>query len=154
MRSSFNAVALSGDLIPQSLPLVQATWPAVGLTAWQTFVQFFTGPSAAQTSGVIGLRDSAYCLCGVLAYRLDRDLLAGPMLAVDLFTAVDVANSPRTIQALLDAAEAQARELGCLALRIRLCHGQADLASRLRTLGLSSEIGLLWKKVTPSPNPN
>jgi hypothetical protein len=87
------------------------------------------------------------CFCGVFAYRVARDLLIGPILAVYLFTAVDVANSLRTIRALLVAAETRALELGCTAVRIRLCNGQAELASRLRTLGLASEIGQFWKKL-------
>jgi len=147
MSVSFNTVVLSGDLVPQTLPLVQATWPAVDLTAWRNFVQFFTDQAASRKSGVHGLRDSAGCFCGVFAGRLDRDLLIGPILAVDLFTAVDVANSPRTVRALLVAAEARALELGCAAVRIRLCNGQAELGSRLRTLGLASEIGQFWNEV-------
>ena len=57
-----------------------------------------------------------------------EELLTGPILAVHLFTAIDVANSLLTIRALLDAAEAQALELGCAAVRIRLHDGQAELA--------------------------
>jgi len=147
MSASFDTVVLSGDLVPQTLPLVQATWPTADLTAWWNFVQFFTDQAVSRESGVHGLRDSAGCFCGVFAYRLDRDLLIGPILAVHLFTAVDVANSPRTIRALLDAAERRAHELGCAAVRISLCNGQDELASRLRTLGLASEIGQFWKNV-------
>ena len=147
MSLSFNTIVLSEDLVPQTLPLVQATWPVVDLTGWRNFVQFFTDEATSRESGVDGLRDSAGCFCGVFAYRLDRDLLIGPILTVHLFTAVDVANSLRSIRALLGAVETRAVELGCAAIRIHLCHGQAELASRLRTLGLGSEVGQFWKKI-------
>lgn len=147
MSVTFNTVEVSGDLVPATLPLVQVTWPAVDLTGWRNFVQFFTDQTASRGSGVSGLRDASGCYCGVFAHQLDRDLLVGPILAVHLFTAVDVVNAPRTIDALLDAAETRALELACEAVRIRLCNDQAKLAFRLRVLGLSSEIGQFWKKV-------
>ena len=154
MSLSFNTIVLSEDLVPQTLPLVQAAWPVVDLTGWRNFVQFFTDEATSRESGVDGLRDSAGCFCGVFAYRLDRDLLIGPILTVHLFTAVDVANSLRSIRALLGAVETRAVELGCAAIRIHLCHGQAELASRLRTLGLGSEVGQFWKKIDAAQSRN
>ena len=147
MSIPFDTVALSGDQVPQALPLVQAAWPSVDLATWQRFVQFFSGRAAMGESGVLALRDPAGYLCGILAYRLDWDLRAGPMLAVDLFAAIDLANSMRTVRALLDAAKARASELGCAGVQVRLCNEQAGLASHLRSLGLSSHAGLFWKKV-------
>jgi len=154
MSLSFNTIVLSEDLVPQTLPLVQATWPVVDVTGWRNFVQFFTDEATSRESGVDGLRDSAGCFCGVFAYRLDRDLLIGPILTVHLFTAVDVANSLRSIRALLGAVETRAVELGCAAIRIHLCHGQVGLASRLRTLGLGSEVGQFWKKIDAAQSRN
>jgi hypothetical protein len=144
---NFDAVILSGDLIPLTLPLVQATWPVVEMTSWRNYVEFFNNPAASQESGIVGLRDSAGCFCGLFAYRLDMELIFGRVLAVHFFTAVDVANSPSTIRALLDTTETRAQELNCAAVRIRLCNGQDELASRLCTLGLESETGQFWKKV-------
>src|SRR5206468_2852501 len=99
--------------------------------------------------GVLALRDSASCVCGVLAYRLARDLRAGPILAVELFTVADLANSLRTVRALLEAAEMQALEQGCAGIQLRLYNDQPALAARLRTLGLWSEAGLFWKTIDP-----
>jgi hypothetical protein len=147
MSTSFHAVVLSDDLVPQALPLIRATWPSVNLTAWRNFVQAFAGPAAPQGSGVLGLCDQAGCLCGVLAYRLDQNLEGCPVLAVHLFTAADLANSKRTLRALLEAAERRALELGCTGLQIRLSTGQTGLASRLRALGLSSDAKLFWKQI-------
>ena len=154
MSAPFDAIILSGDLIPLALPLVRATWPALDMVAWQTFVQFFNGRAPGEESGVLGLRDEARCLCGVLAFRLDRDVVAGPVLAVPLFTAADVANSPHTIRALLDAAETRALDLGCMAVRIHLANGQAGLASRLRLQGLSPGVGQFWSKLDPARRRN
>lgn len=149
MTISFDAITLSGDLVPQALPLIRATWPAVDLFSWRYFVESYIGPAAAPGSGMIGLRDDAGCLCGVLAYRRDRGLLGGPILAVHLFTAADLANSPRLVRALLNAAENRALELGCGAVQIRLSSDQTALASRLRALGLSPDAKLFWKPIGP-----
>lgn len=150
MSVSFHVAALPDDRVAQAFPLIQATWPRADLTAWQSFVQFFNDLTPAGGAGVLAVRDPAGSICGVLAYRLDRDLRAGPMLAIQLFTAIDLINSPRTVRALLDAAEARACELGCTGVQIRLYSDQAGLASRLRALGLSSEAGLFWKKIDPA----
>jgi hypothetical protein len=147
MSLSFRVAALSDGEVPQAFPLIQATWPGADLTAWRSFVQFFNDRTMAGYAGVLAVRDPASSICGVLAYRLDRDLRAGRLLAVQLFTAVDLINSPRTVRALLDAAEGRASELQCAGVQIRLYRDQTGLASRLRALGLSSEGSLFWKKV-------
>jgi hypothetical protein len=147
MSASFRVAALSDDQVPQAFPLIQATWPGADLPAWQSFVRFFNDRATAGSAGVLAVRDPAGSICGVLAYRLDRDLRVGFVLAVQLFTAVDLVNSPRTVHALLDAAEGRACELNCHRVQIRLYSDQSGLASRLRALGLSSEGGLFSKKI-------
>jgi len=154
MTSSYAAVILSTDLVPQAFPLIRATWPGVDLVAWRSFVRFFNEQETAGQSGVQALRDPTGGLCGVFAYRLDWDLQLGPMLSVQLFTAVDVANSLRTVRALLDAVEARALQLSCGGIGIRLYGGQAGLAGRLRRLGLSSDAGFLRRDVERMRPPN
>jgi hypothetical protein len=154
MSISFHVAPLSGAEIPLALPLIQATWPGADLASWSGFVEFFNEPMVATGSGVLALHDAAGFICGVLAYRFDRDLQAGAVLAVHLFTVADLVNSPKTVRVLIDAAEARASELGCLGVQIRLRNDQARLASRLRTLGLSSEADLFWKKVGPAHTRN
>lgn len=149
MSASFNVAVLSGGQAPLAFPLIQATWPSIELASWLSFVEFFNDPKATTGSAVLALRDSVSCICGVLAYRLARDLRAGPVLAVELFTAADLANSLGTVRALLEAAEMQALELGCAGVQIRLYNDQPALASRLRTLGLLSETGMFWKMIDP-----
>src|SRR4051794_22018210 len=125
MSVSFHVAALSADQVPQAFPLIRATWPSADLIAWQSFVAFFNDHKFAGDAGVLAIRDPADAICGVLAYRLDRDLRFGRMLAVQLFTAIDLINSARTVRALLDAAEARAVELGCMGIQIRLYGDQS-----------------------------
>ncbi len=154
MVATFSTVQLSSELAAQTLPLVRATWPAVGLRQWLGYLQFFSGEASPNFSGVNGLCDAAGCYRGLFAYQLERDLLRGPVLAVHLFTAVDIANSLRIVQALLDMAEARALDMGCVAVRISLCESQAELASRLRNLGLSKGGAQFYKKVESNPCSN
>ena len=144
---SYQSGVMSDQLAPQALPLVQATWPEVNLASWLSFVRFFNGEDP--DSRMLAMRDSSGYLCGILAYRLDHDLRDGPMLSIPLFTAVDVANSLQTVRALLDIARARASELGCAGVQIRLDKQQSKLAARLRSLGLSSEAGLLCTHLSP-----
>jgi hypothetical protein len=150
---SFSIVELSSNLAHQTLPLVRATWPAVDLATWRAYVEHFSTQAAPKVSGVHGLRDSGGCFCGIYVYELDRDLLLGPVLAVHLFTTVDIANSPRTVRALLDTAETQAIKLGCMGMRVRLRNSQVELASKLHCLGLTPE-AQFHKKVALRPSPN
>jgi hypothetical protein len=151
MRTSFHVAALSGDEAPLALPLIQATWRDTDLASWRSFVASFNDGTAASGSGVLALRDSAEAICGIIAFRIDRDLRVGPVLAVHMFTAVDLANSTRPVRALLDTVDAQARERGCAGIQIRLSNMQPHLAAQLSALGLSSEAGLFSKRVDASP---
>lgn len=143
---SFNVASLSGDEVPLALPLIQATWSDVNLASWRTFAASFDDEAASAGSGMLALRDAGGVICGVIAYRIDRDLRIGRILAVHLFTAADLANSSRLERALLDAADARAVELGCAGIQIRLL-GQPGLASRLSALGLSFETDLILRKL-------
>jgi hypothetical protein len=149
MNSRFEIVGLTRQHVARALPVVQATWPDVDLASWESFVQPFAAPAAPSQSGVLALSDASGTLCGLLAYRRDQDLRQ-PVLAVQLFTVVDLANSPLTARALLDAAEIRARELGCPRVEIRLYQEQGELMSRLHALGLASEACLLQLKVAPA----
>jgi hypothetical protein len=144
MSILFHTAALAGDEISQAYPLIQATCPNVDLASWEDFAKFF---AERENSGVLALRDPVNCICGVVAYQLDCDLRSGLMLTVHLFTTADLMHSLRTVQALLHAAEIRAGALGCDGLQIRLSRNQANLGSKLSSLGLSSGAGFFWKKV-------
>jgi hypothetical protein len=145
--TSFSTLALSEDQAAQTLPLAQVTWPEVDLVHWRKFIRSF-GPQAARApSGIIALRDAADYFCAMFAYRADLDLRRGLVLTVQLFTAVDLANSPTFAQRLLDAAEVKARELGCSSIEIRLYGAQSNLAFQLRSLGLVDTAAIVSKGV-------
>jgi hypothetical protein len=152
MGSRFAIVGLAGEQVARALPVIQATWPGIDLPAWQRFVLSFgdaTQNATGPASGMVALHDGSGTVCGVLAYRRDQDLRGRATLAVPLFTAVDLANSPRTVRALLDAAEALASELSCGQVEIRLYEEQGEFVSRLRELGLTGDASLLRLKVEP-----
>lgn len=147
MSTPFRVAILSDDQVPQAFPLIQAMWPGTDLPAWQKFVHFFNDRASAGDAGVLALHDPAGYIGGLLVYRLDHDLLTGPVLAVHLFATLNLMNSPQTVRTLLDAAEARATAMGCNGIQIRLPHNQRSLASHLRTLGLSLDAGLYSKMV-------
>jgi len=153
MNASFRIAGLTGKSVAQAFPLIQAIWPDIELRAWRSFVQFFDERAGEGETGVLALYDPAGYISGVLAYRLDHELRAGPVLAVHLFTPIDLATSLATVRALLDAAESRARVLGCSGMHIRLHKDQARLAARLNRLGMSSEHRLFWATVEP-PQPH
>lgn len=154
MSASFRISVLSGKSVAQAFPLIQATWPTADMGTWQSYVEFFNERTGGEDGGIVALHDTAGYICGVLAYRLDRDLHAGPFLSVHLFTAVDLLSSLRTVRALLDVAEARARALGCTGMQIRLHKEQTRLAARLRGLGLSSDHRLFWTDIDVASPPH
>ena len=148
MGSRFEIVGLAGEHVARALPVIQATWPNIDLPSWERFVGGFAD-SEQRPAGLLALHDGAGTLCGVLAWRRDQDLRGRATLAVPLFTAVDLANSPYTVRALLDAAEALACELTCGHVEIRLYEEQGEFVSRLRELGLTADASLLRLAVAP-----
>jgi hypothetical protein len=144
MNGSLHVDALSGNETDLAFALIQATWPWADLASWRHLVAFFNGQSEA---GTLAAHDAAKAVCGVLAYRLDRDLRAGRILGVPILAAADLMNSPRPVQALLDAVEMRASELGCAGVQIHLANEQTGLGSRLRQLGLTFRGNLFSKTI-------
>ena len=146
----FRAVVLSEDDAAQTLPLAQVTWPDVDLPHWRKYIRSYAASSQA-SSGIVALRDAGAYFCAMFAYRVDLDVRRGSALMVQLFTAVDLANSPAFTQRLLSAAEAKARELACSSMEIRLYRGQSNLALQLRYLGLVDGGAIVSKAVEGPP---
>lgn len=144
---SFRTVTLSEDQAALTLPLAQVTWPDVDLEHWQTFIRYFAARAASASSGILALRDASDYFCAMLVYRVDADIRRGRVLTVQLFTAVDLANSPKYAGRLLAAAEAQARDHGCSGVDIRLYRTQSNLAFQLRSLGLVHTAEIVSKAI-------
>ena len=145
--ASFSTVALSEEQAAQTLPLAQVTWPEVDLAHWRKFIRSFAARTARAPSGVLALRDTSDYFSAMLAYRVDPDVRRGLALTVQLFTAVDLANSPVFAKRLLAAAEEKARDLGCSSVEIRLYRAQSNLAIQLRSLGLANTAAIFSKTV-------
>ena len=149
--NSFRAVALSEAEAAQTLPLAQVTWPGVDLEHWQRYINSYATGMPKGSSGILALRDASDYFCAMFAYRVDLDVHRGSVLMVQLFTAVDLANSPTFTQRLLSAAEEKARELGCARVEIRLYRGQSNLGLQLRYLGLVDGGAIVSKIVERLP---
>ncbi len=150
---AFRTVALSESEAAQTLPLAQVTWPDVDLEHWRKYIRSYAGGASQTSSGIVALRDASDYFCAMFAYRVDLDVRRGQVLMVQLFTAVDLANSPAFTQRLLCAAETKAREIGCSSMEIRLYRGQSNLALQLRYLGLADGGAIVSKAVGGPRNP-
>jgi hypothetical protein len=135
MSASFVVHELAQGRISLALPLLRATWPKMDISAWEGFVDAFRRHYAAP-AGITGLYDASGALCGLFASRIEPGLRAMRILAIPLFTVMDIGNSLGPVRALLDAAEAKATELDCFGVQIHLASEQNALARRLRNLGL------------------
>ena len=154
MTRSFASFALRKDDIGAVYPLVQTTAPEVDLATWQSFARRLVGEDMPSSSGAVGLRNAAGYVCGLFAFRADRDLRHGPVLAIDLFIALDIVSEAEATQALLHAAEAKARELNCRATHIRLDATQKSIADRIAGSGHCREAALFRKRLEPGPPPS
>jgi hypothetical protein len=145
----FQIAALGGNSRLQAFPLLQATWPDLDLAGWLAFADRFAGDADGASKGIAGLQDDSGTLCGLFAYRIDHTLRDGRILAIPLFTAMDLANSQEPICALLAAMKERARLCHCNRLRIELDRRQSGLADRLRRLG-ASRSGILHSVEMPN----
>lgn len=136
MTQTFVAQDLADAAVPQALPLLRATWPTVDLAAWERFADSFRRCAPEPAAAITGLFDAGGGLCGLFASRTELGLCDGRILAVPLFTVMDIGNSLSPVRALLDTAEAKAKAQRCAAVHIRLTSEQNALAKRLRRLGL------------------
>ena len=143
----FSTVALSERQAAQTLPLAQVTWPELDLAHWRKFIRAFAEREVSASPGILALRDARDYYPAMLAYRIEPDVGRGLVLTVQLFTAVDLANSPALAERLLAAAEAKAVDLGCSSVQIRLYRAQSNLAAQLRSLGLVETAAIFSKPI-------
>jgi len=147
MQISFAIDRLTDEQASQAFPLVQGAKPGIELPAWREFVRFHNSQLPADHSGVLAMRDCGDCICGIFAYRVEQDLISGPIFSIQLFVAADILNSLSTVSALMDAAEASAYKLGCAAVQIRMSNDQRIMDSHLQTLGVTRDAYVSCRKV-------
>lgn len=153
MARSFSMLPLSAGEIGPAFPLVNAAYPTVDLARWRRFVEPLVEASASSSAGASGMRNEAGYFCGLMAYRVDRDLQYGLLLVVTLFVALDLVDETAAVRALLDAIEAKARELDCVAVHIRLGGEQSSLAKNVKAAGFRAEAQLFSKPVEATSLP-
>lgn len=136
MPPAFAATALAHANLPQALPLLRATWPALDLAAWLGFAAGFLALAGSRGT-ITALFDSQGGLCGLFASRVEQKLIGGRILGIPLFTAIDVGNTAGPVRALLDAATAEMKKNGCGGLQIQLMIEQSELTKRLHALGFA-----------------
>jgi hypothetical protein len=151
MARFFTSFALSPDQIALAFPLIHAAVPVVDLRTWQNFMQASVDASGQATVGALGLRHEGGYVCGLIVYRKQQDLRHGATLVVDLFVALDLVSDAPAANALLHAAEAKARDLGCAAVQIRLNADWQSLAQHVRGHGYDTEAQLLGKPLQARP---
>jgi hypothetical protein len=147
MTRIFTTASLTSAEIAPAFPLVHATFPELDFAAWRSFATRLLRETEAARAGVVGLRNEAGYLCGLLIYRTDPHLRHGKVLSIDLFTALDVTGEAAAGSALLTAAEAKAAELGCSATHIIIDGAQRSLAESFAKAGHRSEARLFCKQL-------
>jgi hypothetical protein len=151
MARSFTTTPLTSDEIAPAFTLVLLAVPGIDLAAWKNFARPLVDAPPPHSSGAIGLRNEGGYLCGLFAYRADRDLRLGTVLTVDLFTALDVIKEDAATRALLEAAMEKARELRCSATHIRIDVTQVSLARCFVAAGHRAQAKLFCKPIAPKP---
>lgn len=153
MARAFTTSSLAAEDVDVVFPLIHAALPDVSLATWRDFARGFVGLPSPYPAGAIGLRNEAAYLCGVLTYRIDRDLRHGTVLSVDIFAALDVTGEEAAMRALLLAAEAKAHELRCGVARIQIEGSAGGRAQRLAASGYRQQASVFCKELTPPAAP-
>jgi hypothetical protein len=153
MARAFTTSPLTIDEIGVAFPLIHAVLPDVALATWRDFARGFVGLPSPYPAGAIGLRNEAGYLCGILTYRIDRDLRHGTVLSVDIFAALDVTGEVAALRALLHAAEAKGQELRCAAAHIRVEGREGKRATQFAASGFRQQASVFSKELAPPPPP-
>lgn len=153
MARAFTTSSLAAEDIDIAFPLIHAALPDVSLATWRDFARGFIGLPSPYPAGAIGLRNEAGYLCGILTYRVDRDLRHGTVLSVDIFAALDVTGEEAAMRALLLAAEAKAHELRCGVARIQIEGRQGARTQRLLASGYRQQSSVFSKALAPPAAP-
>lgn len=154
MVRAFTTSPLAAEDIDVAFPLVHATLPDVGLATWRDFARGFVGFPSPYPAGALGLRNEGGYFCGVLTYRIDRDLRHGTALSIDIFAALDVTGEAAAMRALLQAAEAKAHELRCNVARINIDGPSGTRDQHLLAAGYRHQTRVFSKKLAPPAPPD
>jgi hypothetical protein len=151
MVRSFTAAPLSAEDIAVTFPVINAALPAVDFATWRRFARGLVDLPSPYPAGGACLRNEGGYVCGVMTYRIDRDLRDGTALNVDVFAALDVTGEDAATRALVQVAEEKARELRCTAIRVHLETGGDGLAQRFLAGGYRHQATVFGKRLATAP---
>jgi len=151
MTHPFTTFALRAEDIGIVFPLVRAIGTEIDLSRWDSFARRIIAAPTAAACGIIGLRSAAGYVSGLFIYRVEHDLRHGTVLAIDLFTALDLFNEERATRALMQLADAKAHELNCKATHIRVNTAQTSLTHHLTAANQHPEATLFCSVIERKP---
>ncbi len=118
--------SLTADRLNQAFPLIQAIAPNITLEAWKEFALPLvprSGDDRRWQGGILIVEDGRGYISGLVAYRVQRDLLHGPVLVAEHFVAFDFFERDRIAEALARALEGLAAGHRCAAIHTVLPEG-------------------------------
>ncbi len=118
--------SLKPDRIDQAFPLIQAIAPAVGLEEWRAFAAALLprpGEAGPPRGGILIAEDERGYMAGLVAYRIQHELVSGPVLVAEHFIAFDFFERDRIADALARALEGLAAGHRCAAIQTVLPEG-------------------------------
>jgi hypothetical protein len=139
MRRTLDIANLSAAEIETAFALIQALHRSQTLDNWRTFASPLVDQKSLAQCGLVGVRNEVGYLCGLFVYRVETDLAHGRAFIVDVIAALDILGAQYVIRAMMGAAQARARQLGCGITRVRVTRDQTALALCLRQNGLKLE---------------
>jgi hypothetical protein len=128
-KPQFYVDALGLPRAAAAYPLIRAISPELSLEGWLDYAE-----RRCRHGGLMGLFGAGGEVTGLFSYRLG-ERLAGRVLALDDFVTFELSRAAPGRAAMIAAAEALGRSLGCVAMEVRTgARGIADAAGP-RALG-------------------
>ena len=150
MSRVLSTVPLTEDKISQAFPLIQAILPRLDFETWRNFAHPLTAEPAIGEHGIRVVRGETGYFCGLVIYRVERDLVHGAVLAADHFIALDLLDPAPVAEALIQELEKLADRFGCGAIHTHLNAAQRNLLDCFGAAGHHTEGYLLCRPLSGS----
>jgi hypothetical protein len=122
------------DIAP-TYPLIRTVIPSVTPQHWRRFATPLVTARRVDRSGIIVASGSNQFPCGLVSYRIRRDLACGQMLQAEHFIALNLLNTTGLVAALLSGLEEIAATLGVGGIRSTLYGASDDLIAAFLAAG-------------------
>ncbi|MEO3427520.1 hypothetical protein AAFN88_01590 [Pelagibius sp. CAU 1746] len=111
-----NVSLLSQAEVDQAFPLIRTICPDANLDAWRSFASQRIAQGSEKGTGILIVRNEQGCIVAIAAFLLSHDLVHGPILLADHFSALDIVDQGNVARALEAGLEKIARRHGCSAV--------------------------------------